>query len=242
MEESRRETVVCIDYSDLRCATEEKQEGVEYDECMSKVLDKIGQAFGSDDSCLGILAVTNVPGELERKRNALLPIARDLAKLPAKDLDEVIVPEAGYQVGWSHGKEKLEGDNNFDMGKGSFYANPLTDDFVSAVKERLLQKEGNTNDLASSKEIDEAVQKNPEFFATNEWPSKLPHLKSALIDVANIVHSVGVMLAKLCDMYVKSKVSYENQFKSTRNENMKFMDDKRSYFFIIFFYFLTPVL
>ena len=73
------------------------------------LLVKIGQAFGDNDGCLGILAVTDVP-QLEPMRQKLLPMARELALLPKNELDAVTDEKSGYQVGWSHGKEKVEGE------------------------------------------------------------------------------------------------------------------------------------
>ena len=55
-------------------------------------------------------------------------------------------------------------------------------------------------------DLDQVVQQNPEFFAPNVWPSKLPMLKKSFIDAASIIHKVGIMLARLCDIFVQSKV------------------------------------
>jgi len=173
--------VVTISYTDLvnsqgDAATEQE------------VLVKIGQAFGDDDECLGILAVTDVP-RLESLRHKLLPMARDLAMLPEKELDAVTDEVSGYQVGWSHGKEKVEGDK-LDLAKGSFYANPLTDN--------LLENCPDTDP--------KVVRDNPSFFAPNVWPtSSLPEFEQAFKDLGLLVCDVGRLLARYCDSYVKSK-------------------------------------
>ncbi|KAL7457782.1 hypothetical protein ACHAWC_009339, partial [Mediolabrus comicus] len=91
----------------------------------------IEQAYGSSSSSssLGIIAITNVPN-LTQLRSKLLPLAYQLAtQLTSSQLDEITAPQSQYQVGWSHGREKLEG-NKLDYSKGSYYANPLTDDLV----------------------------------------------------------------------------------------------------------------
>jgi isopenicillin N synthase-like dioxygenase len=154
------------------------------------LLIKIGQAFGNHDECLGILAVADVPG-LEPMRHRLLPLARDLAMLPKEELDAITDETSGYQVGWSHGKEKVEGDK-LDLAKGSFYANPLTD-----------------NLLESRPDTDPKVARdNPAFFAPNIWPtSSLPDFENAFKELGTLVCDIGRLLARLCDAYVRSKVS-----------------------------------
>jgi hypothetical protein len=94
--------IVTISYHDLvRVSVDDSVE--------QGLLIKIGKAFGNDDECLGIVAVTDVPG-LEPMRHKLLPLARDLAMLSKENQDAVTDEASGYQVGWSHGKEKVEGD------------------------------------------------------------------------------------------------------------------------------------
>ena len=57
---------------------------------------------------LGILAVRGVPG-LAEARAALLPLAARVAALPPATLATYERPKAFYAIGWSHGKEQLEG-------------------------------------------------------------------------------------------------------------------------------------
>lgn len=175
--------IVTISYNDLV--------RISLDDSVEKdILIKIGQAFGNDDKCLGILAVTNVP-RLEPMRHRLLPLARRLAMLPKEELDAVTDEASGYQVGWSHGKEKVEGDK-LDLAKGSFYANPLTDN--------LLESRPNTDP--------NLARDNPAFFAPNVWPtSSLPDFEISFKELGTLVYGVGRLLARLCDAYVKSKVS-----------------------------------
>lgn len=153
------------------------------------LLQQIEIAFGAGETSLGILAITDIP-QLEELRNKLLPMARQLALLPKRELDAVTDVASGYQVGWSHGREKLEGDR-LDLAKGSFYANPLTDNF-----------------LESRPETDPTIaQENPAFFAPNVWPkSSLPDFEGNFKALGTLVCAVGRKLARLCDAYVKSKV------------------------------------
>ena len=67
----------------------------------------IEAAYGPEG--LGILVVDGVPGYSE-KRAALLPLASRLAALPADALDALSDPESHWNFGWSHGRERLEGD------------------------------------------------------------------------------------------------------------------------------------
>ena len=181
----------------------------------------IERAFSSDG--LGIIAITDVPN-LPQLRHRLLPLAQKLATLPADQLDEVTDPESGYQVGWSHGREKLEGDKP-DWSKGSFYANPLTEDLVESMLDRRTYQrpnnkiiDGNVEEVLdwdesidvvkTDDELRELAKSNPAFFAPNVWPSKhLPELESTFKDVGKLVHEVGLLVAKCCDSYVSSNVS-----------------------------------
>lgn len=159
--------IVTISYHDLvRVSVDDSVE--------QGLLIKIGKAFGNDDECLGIVAVTDVPG-LEPMRHKLLPLARDLAMLSKENQDAVTDEASGYQVGWSHGKEKVEGDK-LDLAKGSFYANPLTDNLL---KSRL-----DTNP--------KVARDNPAFFAPNVWPtSLLPDFENAFKELGTLVCGIG---------------------------------------------------
>lgn len=78
------------------------------------------QGFGPDG--LGIVTVSGVPG-FEPARARLLPLAAALAALPEAARAALEDPASNYNVGWSHGKEALDG-GRLDLLKGSFYANP----------------------------------------------------------------------------------------------------------------------
>jgi hypothetical protein len=67
----------------------------------------IEAAFGLEG--LGIVAVDGVPGYAEA-RSSLLPLAARLAALPANTLAAMEDAQSHWNFGWSHGKEKLEGD------------------------------------------------------------------------------------------------------------------------------------
>lgn len=94
------------------------------------VLEKIEEAYNDDG--LGVMVVNNIPGYAE-KRQRLLPLAQKLAQLPEDVLKSLECPEYSYSLGWSHGKEKFMGVP--DMLKGSYYANPCYDAFVSTEKD-----------------------------------------------------------------------------------------------------------
>jgi len=94
--------IVSISYHDLVRVTSCDNGGAD-----SSFMEIIEEAFGS--SGLGIVAVTDVPN-FEDLRSRLLPLSHRLANLSNEQLAQVTVPDALYQVGWSHGKEKLEGE------------------------------------------------------------------------------------------------------------------------------------
>jgi hypothetical protein len=85
----------------------------------------IETAFGYDG--VGVLAVRGVP-DLERRRKDLLPLAHRFATLSDTVKSKYERPSAFHTVGWSHGKEILDGAP--DYAKGSFYANPLVDEVM----------------------------------------------------------------------------------------------------------------
>lgn len=186
--------------------------------------DVIEKAFGSTSlNSLGIVAITDVP-HLSSLRRKLLPLARKLASLPSEELDKITAHKAAYQVGWSHGREKLEGGKP-DYSKGSFYANPLTDDLTATMLERRRHSTGgdidgvvNINDVVwdesipsvpSDEDLTELAKSNPAFFAPNIWPKdSIPELESIFKETGKLVHQIGIMIAKCCDSYVSSRVSF----------------------------------
>ncbi|KAL7525192.1 hypothetical protein ACHAWF_001246 [Thalassiosira exigua] len=212
-ERPSRADVVRIRYADLASATP------------SGANDLVERAFGSNAASLGIVAITDVPN-LASLRLRLLPLARELATSSPDELDGVTVPEAEYQVGWSHGREKLEGDKS-DFGKGSFYANPLTEDLTEALLERrryqrsrqepdgeravdadmeeLLEWDESFESIGTDDELRSLAKSNPGVFAPNVWPSHMPQLQSAFNDVARLVHEVGLLVARCADSYVSSQ-------------------------------------
>lgn len=204
MSQSKTEDVVCINYNDLVSASKSNAKD------LNSLIERAYSSAG-----LGIIAITNVP-TLPQLRLKLLPIAQKVASLPAHQLDEITAPESGYQVGWSHGREKLEGDK-FDYSKGSFYANPLTENLAETMLDRRRcqrSREISSSDMDGLLKWDESLehitddelraiaQSNPAFFAPNIWPSETPELESAFRDVGQLIHNVGIMVARCCDAYV----------------------------------------
>lgn len=71
---------------------------------------------------LGALTIAGIPGYAEA-RKALIPMSHKLAHLPDGVKAKLEHEESMYNVGWSHGKEKM-GDKP-DFAKGSYYGNPV---------------------------------------------------------------------------------------------------------------------
>ena len=180
---------------------------------------QVEAAFGRDG--LGICVVDGVPGYPE-KRAALLPLASQLASLPAEQLEELEDPASKWNFGWSHGREKLEAGRvgasphagvpahvnllltrcvdtpkpGQDTAKGSFYANPLTD--VPTDSEELQQQ-------------------FPHFCRPNIWPKRsLPALEPALKDLGALICRVGLLLAHHCDAYVAAKAEHPSAARMER--------------------------
>jgi len=168
--------VVCFDYEDLKDESKD-------------LSDLIEAAYGPDG--YGICLVKNVPN-YTKLRNELLPLAHKLANLPKEKLEKLEFPETFYQVGWSHGKEKFKGKE--DYSKGSFYANPQYD----------------------KPKADPNI-KGADIFPENKWPTEdLPELESAFKNLGQLIVNTGLLIAKHLDKYVEKKVPTYEKGKLTR--------------------------
>lgn len=145
-------------------------------------LEQIRDAFGKDG--LGIVALRGVEG-LAGAREALLPLADALANLNQDQLGELEDEESSYSIGWSHGKETLEGGIP-DIFKGSFYANPIHD--VLDV-------------------TDEERKKYPSYTRPNIWPhDAIPGLRPALMRMGGLIVDHGKLLARACDTLTRREL------------------------------------
>ena len=141
---------------------------------------EIERAFGYDG--LGLLAVSGVP-QLAERRAALLPLAHAFARLPDAAKDKYESADTVYQVGWSHGSEKLQGHP--DYSKGSFYANPLHNAPFTDPQH---------------------IRDYPSFAAPNIWPAEeLPALEPAFMAAGSLMVDVGRLVAQQCDAYVRRR-------------------------------------
>ncbi|CAI5734690.1 unnamed protein product [Peronospora farinosa] len=155
---------------------------VSYDSLVGRMdlSDVIEEAFGYEG--IGILAVSDVP-ELSKKRKNLLPLAFAFANLPDDVKAKCELPQAFYSFGWSHGKERLQGRP--DLAKGSYYNNP------------------ETNNLANGDQ--ELINRFPSFFHPNIWPTELPELEEAFMQLGQLIVYTGMLVAYQCDKLVESK-------------------------------------
>jgi isopenicillin N synthase-like dioxygenase len=133
--------------------------------------------------------VSGIPG-LTEARAALLPLARRFAELSEEVKSKYVHEQSSYSFGWSHGKEKLDG--NFDLSKGSYYGNPQYDRPV---------------------DDEELIAKYSPFIHPNIWPTDdLPELEAAFKDLGRLIVAVGTLVAAQCDRYVKKQCdSYPDQ-------------------------------
>jgi len=156
---------------------------LDYNDLLNRInlQSSIASAYGPEG--LGILLVRNVP-KLKEKREELLLLARSLAHLNEADKKEVEHPESHYSVGWSHGKEKLARSQP-DFSKGSFYANPVTNDPTNGNQEWITQY--------------------PAFYHPNLWPdNSLPQLQDVFMQTGTLLHEVGKLIAYQMDQFVSS--------------------------------------
>jgi isopenicillin N synthase-like dioxygenase len=86
----------------------------------SNLTEKIGQAFGKDG--LGLIAITNVPGYPEVRKN-ILKQGFKMANLEQDRLNQLEKPETRYSLGWQKGKSYFNG--KWEAMTASFYARVL---------------------------------------------------------------------------------------------------------------------
>lgn len=156
------DSIVCLDYAELL------EDSVDLSA-------EIRRAYGAGG--LGILFVKNVP-LLAEKRQALLPLSRQLATLPRGILEKY--ENDPPVVGWSRGKETFRGKP--DLAKGSFYANPLHDDPLDGAESTCAQ-----------------TQKNV-------WPDEeVPALRTAFKEMGKLIYEVAEPIVKHVDKLVESE-------------------------------------
>lgn len=143
-----------------------------------------------DDNSLGIIVVKDLPREYHQLRTKVLLLASKLAQLPEEELAKLEDPELVWLVGWSLGKEKLNGKP--DIYKGSYYINCS---FYSNF-----DKEG-----PSAEEI--AGYQNFKLYTNaNKWPLEqlIPEFKDNCKKLINLIIGVSVDVAGNCDRYCES--------------------------------------
>ena len=106
----------------------------------SDISRKLQSALGSEEGCLGIIVISDLPPQFKALREKLFHLAQKLATSSDEVKKTLEKPETHYFFGWSHGQEKMNGvgcsharwgelanGQKPDLYKGSFYANPLLD-------------------------------------------------------------------------------------------------------------------
>jgi hypothetical protein len=183
------------------------------DDFLLSLMRRIGSdAFGPQG--LGIVVVEHVPHFIEY-RQALLPLAAQIPNIP--NVEETCTdPESYYQVGWSHGKEILSdrttGTRQPDIYKGSYYANPFTNDLLRTLEERdgdTISSSQETTTMSSLSRDEQPQQRQRRrhlnLYTKNKWPPApyVPQLESAFSQMGQLLHSVGCIIAKVCDAYCR---------------------------------------
>jgi hypothetical protein len=198
--------IVTVSYDDLLAfdTTTERRQQQQQQQHVSLVEQIGNKAFGRHG--LGIVIVSNVPN-FSDYRNALLPLAAQIPDLidattttattttttTTTPSNSLIDARSYYSVGWSHGKEVLSTTGQPDWNKGSYYANPLTDDLL-----RTLQGHHGPSPTRTQTALE-----HPEFFANNLWPPApyLPTLRPAFCTIGQLLHRIGCIIAKVCDLH-----------------------------------------
>lgn len=131
---------------------------------------ELDEAFGADS--LGIIIVKNLDPEFVSLREKVLKSASRLAALPHESLNKLEFPQAHWLVGWSRGRENLNGVP--DTFKGSFYIN---------CSDKLPE-----NGSAA-------------YTTPNVWPEELPELENDCEKLIGLIVGVAQSLSAACDTY-----------------------------------------
>lgn len=207
-EQSAAVQVVTIAYDDLIQSDTDDHDGSKSE----ALLQKIGQAFGNNDTSLGIVCVSGIPNFKDIKTQTLRLTHRLATETPKEVLLALEDEASFYSVGWSHGREKVEGDK-FDTGKGSYYFNPVTDRPLEDTLARDFACGAGADDADETKreQFLRHAEKNGAFYAANIWPDRdrtgarkgcLPELRGTAMEMGSLIRNVGLLVAKQCDEYV----------------------------------------
>ncbi|RSH91299.1 hypothetical protein EHS25_009598 [Saitozyma podzolica] len=160
----------------------------------ASLLPSIARAFGSEEGCLGIILIEDLPPSFPNLRSNLFHLAQRFATLPEPVRERYARPDTSYMFGWSHGKEVMNGRP--DTQKGSFYANPLIDEPEVTSEQRAA---------------------HPEYYAGNVWPRDLPEMQEyehAFKALGKLIYEVGIALADACAPFVASSLSQSTSIAS----------------------------
>ncbi|GFZ46178.1 hypothetical protein JCM24511_04425 [Saitozyma sp. JCM 24511] len=160
----------------------------------ASLLPSIAQAFGSEEGCLGIILIEDLPPSFSNLRSNLFQFAQRFATLPEQVRERYARPDTSYMFGWSHGKEVMNGRP--DTQKGSFYANPLIDEPEVTSEQRAA---------------------HPEYYAGNVWPRDLPEMQEyehAFKALGKLIYDVGIALANACAPFVTPSLSQSTSIAS----------------------------
>ena len=199
--EERKHDIVTLQYKDLLAFDDPLQQ----QHPNQTLVDQIQAAYGPNG--LGILAVDGIPDFVTLREN-LLSLAPHIPTLP--DLDTCIDERSLFSSGWSHGREQLGISGRPDFYKGSYYANPLTEDLAQALAAR-----DGRHDYWTQQ-----AQQHPSFYAPNVWPTQsLPALQRAFCQAGQTMAKAGCLVARVCDVYCQQQ-GVQTQFYQQLKESL----------------------
>eukprot|EP00056_Hartaetosiga_gracilis_P023009 m.34723 g.34723 ORF g.34723 m.34723 type:complete len:368 (-) comp9945_c0_seq1:54-1157(-) len=141
----------------------------------------VESSYGPDG--MGLLAVVDLPEHFVATREHVHDVIRKFASLSTEEKNTFEVPPF-FQRGWDHGHELMK-DGTPDKLKGSFYFNPVQDQFED-VDEKLLDQ-------------------YTTFYGTNLFPTEqVPNFEKSVKKCANFMCEVGALIARECDKVVST--------------------------------------
>lgn len=139
------------------------------------------RAFSSSPTSLGLVLVSDLPPSFPTLRRRLLLMSNEFASLPAATRERYTDPASSYLYGWSHGKERMNGQ--LDVAKGSFYANPQWDETPPTVEGGLPGK--------------------------NVWPAEVEGYEETFKALCALMINVGGLVAQACEAVVRNVAGRE---------------------------------
>nr|KIR84611.1 hypothetical protein I308_05199 [Cryptococcus tetragattii IND107] len=158
---------------------------------------QVFHALGTHKGALGIVLISGKYSTFDEGDNELINVCRSSSSIPLSSRETLPIssPSCKYarkRTGKARKARNVlhvwlvpwQGDHEWNIQKGSYYANPLMDYPIVSDETRLAY---------------------PEYYAGNIWPkgmSGLEDFEQTFKELGKLIFDVGVLLARVCDNFV----------------------------------------